>query len=140
MIRFSTLQEASEYRLVSSDYLCSRKRWLSTNRFKRTRLSVALTKITLLLPLLRRHLSDNTWAVILLVPSITALRAQATRSSSSNKAAKLVGGPYIGQGAVPLCSRTPVVMSRERSTQSGVSVAVMMVGAGVSQGSHEISG
>jgi len=70
----------------------------------------------------------------LVVPSTTALRARATRSSSSSKVAKFVGGPDIGQSAVPLCSRTQVVTSRERSTWSGVSVVVVMVGVGVSQG------
>jgi len=48
--------------------------------------------------------------------------------------AKVVGSPYIGQGTVSLCSRTPVVTSRERSAWSGGSVVVVMVGVGVSQG------
>jgi len=72
----------------------------------------------------------------LVVLSTTALRARATRSSSSSssKVAKVVGSPYIGQGTVPLRSRTPVVTSRERSVWSGESVVVVMVEVGVSQG------
>ena len=112
MTRFSTLQEeASENRLVFSDYLCLRKQWFLMNRFKRTRHSIASTKIILLLLflLLQQRLSDDAWTMILVVASTTTLRARATCNSSSSKVTKLVGGPYIGQGAVLLCSRTPAM-------------------------------
>jgi len=105
VIRFSILhEEASENHLVCSDYLCPRKQWFSMSRFKRTRNSVASIKITLLLlsVLLRRRLSDDAWTVILVVPSTTAFHAQATRSSSSSKVTKVVGGPYAGQGTMGL--------------------------------------
>jgi len=104
-------------RLVFSNYLCPRKRWFLMSRLKRTRHIVASAKVILLL-LLRQCLSNDAWTRILSVPSITALRARATRSSSSSKVAQVVGSPYAGQGAVPLCS-TPVMTSRERSTWSG---------------------
>jgi len=78
------------------------------NRFKRTRHSIASTKIILLLLflLLQQRLSDDAWTMILVVASTTTLRARATCNSSSSKVTKLVGGPYI---AVLLCSRTPAV-------------------------------
>ena len=131
---FPTLhEEASENGPVFSDHLYPRKRRFLISRFKKTRHSIASTKITLLLPLLlQRCLSDDAWTRILVIPSTTALRAGATRSSSNSKVAKVVGGPYIGQSAVPLCSRTPLVRVG-RSRQVGGSVVVVVV-VGINQG------
>jgi len=140
VIRFSTLhEEASENGLVLSDYLCPRKRRFLISMFKRTRHSIASTKITLLLPLLlQRRLSDNAWTRILVIPSTTALHAQATHRRSISKEAKLAGG-YTSQGVVPLCSRTPVVRVGERSMWDGDLVVVVVVG-GVNQESRRHRG
>ena len=111
--RLSSLhEEASENHLVFSDYLCPRKQWFSMSRFKRTRHSTALTKVMPLL-LLIRHLSDDAWIRIQIVPSATTLRAQAAcRSSKWDK-------PWRQSKHSPLCSRHPIL------SESGVKPSLL---------------
>ena len=65
-----------------------------------------MTKV-MVFPLLQRRLSDDAMIWIETVPSPATLSVQATRRSS--KVAGAVTGPDDSQGAVPLCSGTPVL-------------------------------